>query len=55
MTAKEIVAECFNNTVSVSWVKRHLKAGRVRLGHSTVRWYESPVRAWITDQLEAAS
>ena len=55
MTAEEVVADCFNGTVSVSWVKRHLKAGRVRLGHSTVRWYEIPVRAWITEQLEAAS
>ena len=55
MTAEEVVAECFNGTVSVSWVKKHLKAGRVRLGHSTVRWYEKPVRAWITEQMEAAS
>ncbi len=55
MTAEEVVAKCFNDTVTVSWVKKHLKAGRVRLGHSTVRWYEKPVRAWITEQLEAAS
>ncbi len=51
MTAEEIVAECFNGTVRVSWVKKHLKAGRVRLGHSTVRWYEKPVREWIVERM----
>ena len=54
LTAAEIAAECFNGSVSVAWVKKHLRAGRVRLGHSTVRWYEQPVRAWITEQMEAA-
>ena len=51
LTAQEVVAECFDGSVSTSWVKKHLHAGRVRLGHSTVRWYEKPVREWIVERM----
>ena len=51
LTAAEVAAECFNGSVNVTWVKKCLQAGRVRLGHSTVRWYEKPVRAWIVERM----
>jgi hypothetical protein len=51
MNAEEVAAELFDGAVSVSWVKKHLQAGRVRLGHSTVRWYEKPVREWIVERM----
>lgn len=35
--------------VSTAWVKRTVPV-KVRLGHSTVRWYESDVRAWLESQ-----
>jgi predicted DNA-binding transcriptional regulator AlpA len=32
--------------VSAAWVRRTVP-GKIRLGHSTVRYYEHDVRAWI--------
>jgi predicted DNA-binding transcriptional regulator AlpA len=32
--------------VSSAWVRRHVPH-KLTLGHSTVRWYEGDVRAWL--------
>jgi len=40
--------------VSEAWVKRTVPA-KVRLGHSTVRWYELDVLAWLEERREAAT
>jgi hypothetical protein len=32
--------------VSAAWVRRHVPH-KVTLGHSTVRWFEGDVRAWL--------
>ena len=44
LTAKE-VADMIGG-ISPSWVRRHVPHA-VPLGHSTVRWYELDVRAWL--------
>lgn len=51
MNAEEVAAELFDGQVTPRWVKTNVQAGRVRLGHSTVRWYEKPVRAWIAERM----
>lgn len=54
LTADRVASELFSGTVSGTWVRRHLEAGRVRLGHRTVVWEETTVRRWIAQQVEAA-
>lgn len=56
LTAAQVAAELFNSTVSAAWVRRNVPQKLV-LGHSTVRWYEADVRAWIdsTAALAAAA
>jgi predicted DNA-binding transcriptional regulator AlpA len=39
--------------VSEAWVRRTVP-GKVRLGHSTVRWFEADMRAWLDGCREAA-
>ena len=46
LTATQLAAELFAGTVSTAWVRRHVPH-KIVLGHSTVRWYESDVQAWI--------
>lgn len=46
LTAAQVAAELFNGTVSAAWVRRHVPH-KITLGHSTVRWFELDVRAWL--------
>ena len=46
LTATQIAAELFNDSVSAAWVRRNVPH-KVILGHSTVRWYAGDVQAWI--------
>lgn len=49
MTAQEIAQEIFRGSVSEQWVKRNVaQESKRRLGHSTVRWWEADVVAWIS-------
>lgn len=45
-SAQDVAREIFNNCVTVDWVKRNFKAGRDRLGHRTVIWWENDARRW---------
>ncbi len=47
LTAAQVAAELFNDTVSAAWVRRNIPH-KVVLGHSTVRWYAADVQAWIS-------
>ena len=38
--------------VSTAWVRRHVPH-KLPLGHSTVRWYETDVRAWLEERRPA--
>ena len=49
MTAKQVAEGIFGGSVSAAWVRRTVGYKR-RLGHSTVRWFESDVLAWINEQ-----
>ena len=51
MNAEEVAAELFDGQVTSRWVKTNVRAGRVQLGYSTVRWFEKPVRAWIAERM----
>lgn len=46
MTAQEIALEIFCGRTSPEWVRRTLPQ-KIRLGHSTVRWWESDVIEYI--------
>ncbi len=46
LTAAEVAAELFNDSVSAAWVRRNVPH-KVALGHSTVRWYAGDVQTWI--------
>jgi predicted DNA-binding transcriptional regulator AlpA len=46
LKAQQVADELFGGTVSASWVRRHVP-NKIRLGHSTVRWYQLDVRAWL--------
>ena len=39
--------------VSTAWVRRHVPH-KLALGHSTVRWYERDVRAWLEERRQSA-
>ena len=54
LTAAQVAAELFNQTVSPAWVRRHVPH-KVVLGHSTVRWYEHDVLTWIAMQRTCAA
>jgi predicted DNA-binding transcriptional regulator AlpA len=49
LTATQVAAELFSGTVSAAWVRRQVPH-KVVLGHSTVRWFEHDVQAWIANQ-----
>ncbi len=49
LTATQVATEVFNGTVSAAWVRRQVPH-KIVLGHSTVRWFEYDVRAWIETQ-----
>lgn len=46
LTADQVATELLGGTVRASWVRRHVP-GKVVLGHSTIRWWEQDVRAWL--------
>jgi len=46
LTAAQVAAELFTDTVSAAWVRRNIPH-KVVLGHSTVRWYAADVQAWV--------
>lgn len=46
LTADQVAAEIFGGAVTARWVKRYFRAGRDRIGHRTVVWWEGPARAW---------
>jgi len=48
------VAELIGGDVSAAWVRRNVPH-KLTLGHSTVRWYEADVRAWLESRREAPS
>jgi predicted DNA-binding transcriptional regulator AlpA len=52
LTAAQVAAELFNDSVSTAWVRRNVPH-KVVLGHSTVRWYAGDVKGWI-DTLRAS-
>lgn len=49
LTAAQVAAHIFSNTVSIAWVRRQVPH-KIRLGHSTVRWFEQDVREWLDRQ-----
>lgn len=49
LTAEQIASELFGGTVSPAWVRRHVPH-KLRLGHSTVRWFEADVLAWLVER-----
>ncbi len=46
LTAAQVAADLLGGTVAPSWVRRHVPE-KISLGHSTVRWFEADVRAWL--------
>ena len=48
LTAEDVAnhPELFNRKVKAQWVRRNVQP-KVRLGQSTVLFYEADVRAWI--------
>ena len=46
LSAVQVAADLFNGSVSTAWVRRNVP-GKIMLGHSTARWYEADVLAWI--------
>lgn len=46
LTAEQVAAELFCGTVSPAWVRR-VVPNKIVLGHSTVRWLELDVLAFI--------
>ena len=49
LTAAQVAELLFSGTVSAAWVRRNVPHKLV-LGHSTVRWFEFDVQAWIAKQ-----
>lgn len=51
LSARQIATEFFDDARKEKWVRKILApARRMRLGHSTVRWYERDVIEWLDDQ-----
>lgn len=46
LTSEEVAAELFRGQVKPQWVRRNVRP-KVRLGQSTVMFYEADVRDWI--------
>ena len=52
LDAEQVAQEIFDGQVSETWVKRQISAGRIKLGHRTVRWYENLVRDWLKGRVD---
>lgn len=51
MSAKQIRNDFFQNSVSEKWIRQRVAPNeRVRLGHSTLRWWEHDVVSWLEGQ-----
>jgi hypothetical protein len=47
----EIRREFFGDRISAWWIRRNLAPDKkIRLGHSTIAWYEHDVVAWIASR-----
>lgn len=45
---EQVAASVFHGRVTAEWVRRTVAPeAKIRLGHSTVAWYEADVAAWI--------
>jgi len=55
LSADQVARALFSGSVTARWVRRTLRAGRVRLGHRTVVWQEGDVLAWIAKRRESAA
>jgi predicted DNA-binding transcriptional regulator AlpA len=56
LSAREIAADLFGGTVSEQWVKRSVAPDRrLRLGHSTLRWWRSDVQAWLAGRRDVSN
>lgn len=53
LDAETIASRFFTNAVSPKWVRRNVPH-KVTLGHSTVRWYEADVVAFVESRRSAA-
>lgn len=54
LNAAQVAEVVFSKTVSTAWVRR-MVPGKIVLGHSTVRWYELDVLAWVRSRQELDS
>lgn len=52
LKAQEVATELFHDAVSAAWVRRTVPH-KIRLGHSTVVWWEYDVLDFIASQREA--
>jgi hypothetical protein len=52
LDADQVAVEVFSGQVTPHWVKRNLRAGRVKIGARTVRWWEHEARGWLNRQTE---
>lgn len=49
--AEEVREQFFGNGVSAWWVRRNVApTHKIKLGHSTVGWFEADVVQWINDR-----
>ena len=56
LSARQIAAELFGGTVSEQWVKRTVAPNRrLRLGHSTLRWWRSDIQAWLAGHRDVSA
>lgn len=51
LDAREVSRDVLRGKRSASWVRRNVP-GKIRLGHSTVVWYEYDVLRWMEAQRE---
>jgi hypothetical protein len=49
MAPDQVAAEKFGGHVTAQWVRRNVRP-KVRLGHSTVLFYELDVDAWLEER-----
>lgn len=54
LDAETVAHEKLGGAVSPKWVRVHVPH-KVTLGHSTVRWYERDVDAWLDSRREGAA
>jgi predicted DNA-binding transcriptional regulator AlpA len=54
LTAEQVAQELMSGTVSAGWVRRQVPF-KVVLGHSTVRWFEHDVQAWLIAQRRSSN